>query len=237
MFAEFDDIFDAIAKGNTKLVREFLDAGEDPDLQDDRGYSIAYHAAKAGNLDVFKIIMDAGANMYFGHATIGYTALHVQATYDIVTLVIKKYPELIFVQDEHGFTPLHWYALWGRMDVVELLVECGAHINMRATADVTPFDRAMSRGHRDIMKYLKKRGGVPGTEIAAIEGNMTVKEFRGTTSERELAEDIWFCQVENGRCVLCRIDEEGNMQDPMHLTSDMKIREAVRHYQERHHMQ
>ena len=58
---------------------------------------------------------------------------------------------LIFVRDDHGFSPLHWAAKRGHTKIVELLLQRGARVNATNRGDDTPLHLAAAHGHRDIV--------------------------------------------------------------------------------------
>jgi ankyrin repeat protein len=65
-------------------------------------------------------------------------------------------------ESEQGLTPLHWSALNGRADLVEVLIEHGADINQREryTGKLTPMAMALLMGYDDVVELMAGRGGV-----------------------------------------------------------------------------
>ena len=47
------------------------------------------------------------------------------------------------------------------MDIVKILIDGGAHVNMRKKGVLTPLMRAARKGHIDIVKYLVEKGANP----------------------------------------------------------------------------
>jgi integrin-linked kinase len=56
--------------------------------------------------------------------------------------------------DEHRFSLLHWAAMMGRMNIVEMLVNRGVRINATNMGDDTALHLAAAHGHRDIAILL-----------------------------------------------------------------------------------
>lgn len=64
--------------------------------------------------------------------------------------------------DEHGWTPLHWAAGGGNLEVVTRLVERGADVFRRGRDNRTPYLVALAAGHLETVTYLRaaeQRGG------------------------------------------------------------------------------
>ena len=51
-------------------------------------------------------------------------------------------------------TPLHWAAVGGHKDVVELLLAHGAEVNARYSDGYTPLHYAAANGHKDVVELL-----------------------------------------------------------------------------------
>nr|CAG4636933.1 EOG090X04G6 [Ceriodaphnia reticulata] len=58
--------------------------------------------------------------------------------------------------DDHGFSPLHWAAKEGHLNLVTLLIQRGARVNATNMGDDTPLHLATAHGHRDIVSLLLK---------------------------------------------------------------------------------
>jgi 26S proteasome non-ATPase regulatory subunit 10 len=58
----------------------------------------------------------------------------------------------------NGWTPLFYAALFGHVDVAEVLLSKGADPNTKVEKDVTPLVVARARGHTDFVKYLLAHG-------------------------------------------------------------------------------
>ncbi|CAG8830153.1 22074_t:CDS:2, partial [Racocetra persica] len=57
-----------------------------------------------------------------------------------------------------GLSLLHWACDRGHLDVVKLLVEKGADINLLTTGNETPLHYACISEHLDCARYLYKNG-------------------------------------------------------------------------------
>lgn len=57
-------LFLAIHKGEAKIVQALLDAGANPNLEDEDQYSVLMSAAHAGHLEIVKALLNSGANVH-----------------------------------------------------------------------------------------------------------------------------------------------------------------------------
>lgn len=82
------------------------------------------------------------------------------------TDLIDRHPESVHsdgrVSGRSGYTPLHFAAREGHLEVVQLLIERGAHIDAQTTAGgATPLHRAAFMGRTDVVKALLNGGADP----------------------------------------------------------------------------
>jgi ankyrin repeat protein len=71
-----------------------------------------------------------------------------------VSALLKEQPDLIASNDQTGFAPLHEAALYGRKDMVELLLAKGADITAKDKSGSTPLHLAAKGGYKDAVKSL-----------------------------------------------------------------------------------
>jgi hypothetical protein len=60
--------------------------------------------------------------------------------------------------DGYGWTPLHWAAYNGHIEISRLLLQNGAEVNARSSNGYTPLHWAASNGHVDILHLLVENG-------------------------------------------------------------------------------
>jgi ankyrin repeat protein len=60
------------------------------------------------------------------------------------------------VQDNEGYTPLHWACHCGNADIVEYLMSAGADVTIRNEEGLTPGQVAQRTGHVELVKLLEK---------------------------------------------------------------------------------
>ena len=126
-------------------------------------------AARAGDLEVVKRYLAAGADVNFRNQ-LGFTPLHVAAQEGhnrIAELLIAKGANLNTTGRLIGTTPLDSAALLGHKGMVELLIHSGADVNPQIITGETPLQRAGQRGHSAIAEILRKYGGKIAEELKA----------------------------------------------------------------------
>jgi len=64
-----------------------------------------------------------------------------------------------------GGTPLHFAALEGRKEIVELLITKGGDVNVKTEDGLTPLDRAIKYQRTETAELLRKHGGKTGEEL------------------------------------------------------------------------
>ena len=64
-----------------------------------------------------------------------------------------------------GGTPLHFAALEGRKEIVELLIAKGGDVNIKTDDGLTPLDRAIKYQRTETADLLRKNGGKRGQEL------------------------------------------------------------------------
>jgi hypothetical protein len=76
-------------------------------------------------------------------------------------------------RDKSGWTPLHWAASYGRVDVARLLLEHGADPGIRDKDGRTPLDIARATRHKEVVRVIEEymRGvgvGAPATRVGTL---------------------------------------------------------------------
>ena len=72
--------------------------------------------------------------------------------------LLKNDPESVNAKNKYGLTPLHYAALYGNKNVVELLIFNGADIQSKIIDGTTPLHLAVGHGYADIARLLIANG-------------------------------------------------------------------------------
>ncbi len=154
----------AAYKGQAANIEILLEqGGASINAQDLSKKTPLYLAVVQGHLSAAICLLDKGADPRLC-AIEGDTILHVAAFYGYAPLlqIILKHPigrTLIHVADGDGKQPIH-KAVWthDKPDVMQLLLEAGAHAGAKNAYDYTPLHWAAKHGHAASAQVLIKAG-------------------------------------------------------------------------------
>lgn len=142
------------ARGNNRQGAEFLlDRGVDVNARANNGDTPVHMAACRRRKDVLELLLARG----------GEINLHDAAAIGDCTRakeILKDNPRLVFAKDIDGWTPLHWAALHGNKEAVELLLANGANPRAEDNTGQMPWHKASGIGSdKDTLELLRQLGG------------------------------------------------------------------------------
>jgi hypothetical protein len=156
----------AATHGNrVDTVRALIRAGADINIQDNLKDNVFLYAGAEGLLDILKLAIDARANTKITNR-FGGTALIPAAErghVEIVTELLQRTDVDINHINNLGWTALLEAIILGdggprRTEVVRLLVEAGANVNLADGKGVTPLTHARQHGYQQIISILQNAG-------------------------------------------------------------------------------
>ena len=150
----------AVDEERTDIVQVLIDAGADIDTQNNEGWSPLHTACEYGGLDIVKMLVRAGAGV---RATdnLGWTCLAHAARYGHTETVryLAGLPEVELNYRYHdNDTALHLAVDENRTDVVQVLIDAGADIDIKNYAGRSPLHCACASGALDLVKMLVRGG-------------------------------------------------------------------------------
>ena len=149
-------------KSNFKLIVKLLvDAGVDINWQDQTGETALHVAARFGNADCAKILLEGTE--------------YQKADFEL--------PENLF-----AWTPLHIACVDGHLPIVELLIGAGATLNKPDASGWTGREHAALRGHMDIARRLFEEEAA--ASIGSEDSASTGKSSPRTSSTEETSSQI-----------------------------------------------
>jgi ankyrin repeat protein len=182
----------AASVGNNSILRKMLDQGLDVDevlLED--GWTALFHAAKTGNKEVVRLLIneygaDAHRQANKGTFAIQTAAYHNHATCIAVFLDAGLD---INVQDNAGRTSLHWAAQEGSIDAVRILLERGADVfieekNRFMLAEDIAREKAMKMVEHQKSQFHREK---PGDENYQLILEMLVEKASEVSTSTEEA--------------------------------------------------
>jgi ankyrin repeat protein len=160
------DLFQAIYQGDAAAVRKLL--ADDPKLANtpnEHGHLPLQAALRGRNLELAKILLDAGADIHARERDTG-TPLHFAAANgpkQAVELLLARGARVDSHTVHDDFTPLHWAASHGQREIVALLLAKGADVNGGHTGQNlkppwSPLYAAVKNRHTEVAKLLIAKG-------------------------------------------------------------------------------
>jgi ankyrin repeat protein len=142
-------------------------------------------AARAGQLDTVKLLVELGADVHVrdrnfdgtplsfanfkGQRQVVEYLLQFARIWDAVKIggldrvrtLLREDPDCVNIRDNIGRTPLHYLFKDTRHgeEIIELLREHGADINAKDNAGRTPIDQMLENGRQDLAEVLRRHGG------------------------------------------------------------------------------
>lgn len=177
----------AATHGNhVETVRALIEAGADINIRDNRLDNPFLYSGAEGRLEILRLTIDAGADTRLTNR-FGGTALIPAADREHVEIV-RELLTRTDVDVNHvnnlGWTALLEAVILGdggdrHQQIVQLLIDHGANINIADKDGVTPLEHARSRGFREIEQILLEaaRGRDRGLIAAAAGDTPAVQEW------------------------------------------------------------
>ena len=171
----------ASREGSLRVVRDLCASGVQIDAEDTEGCTSLYVAALKGHDSVFDFLLTMQADINRKNVA-GQGILHAAALGGN-PLVVRKTLENGVPADEAtelGWTALH---LCICVEVAQLLIDAGSHVNSVTNTNITPLHEAVIRGRLDLVLYLTSVGaeidsraldGFTPLHVAAQEGHEAI---------------------------------------------------------------
>ena len=138
----------------------------------------------------FKLLREAGANLEALSSPTANTVLHyaaISGCVGIMSLLIEAGVN-VNVANDGGYTPLHWAARGDfsrALESVELLLKAGAAVNVVSRHEGTPFDVAITQGHRRAYPLFLRAGA----EFRSSYRNPYIWRVQGSGGYRKYAQN------------------------------------------------
>jgi uncharacterized protein len=164
-----EPLFDAVKAGDTASVERLLASGAEVDSRDRDQATPLIAASLSDQPAVAELLLSKGADVMARNAG-GFTPLHAAAysgSVRIAELLLGKGAVLEDAANKAGVTPLMVAVEENRVAMLELLIARGADVSRPESLHrYTPVTRAGFKGHRDIIRVLKRHGAVcPPAEV------------------------------------------------------------------------
>ncbi len=164
-------VADAAMRGDVGAVRSLLEEGAEVNMAQSDGMAALHWAAELGNVELVRLLVEAGADLEASTRLGDLTPLHIGAEAGQggtvrALLEAGAKPES---RNVNGSTPLHFAALAGSAEAVAALADHGADVNVsEGKWDQTPLMFAASRNRAPSIEVLIDRGADVGITSKVI---------------------------------------------------------------------
>jgi len=169
----------AVIQQNMYAVRSLLTKNIDIiNLQGDKGFTAIHLAAGLGNFDIFKLLLDYGANIRI-RDTQGAYCVHFAAgggDIRVIELLLEKAFDILLC-DNDGYTVLHYASRRGQVAAMQRLIGLGASVNAQTNEGQTPLHRAALFGQEEaVLELLSKKANVMICDISGKTASRLARE-------------------------------------------------------------
>jgi ankyrin repeat protein len=151
-------LYNAVVTSKVDDVRNLLDSGVDPNIENNKRKTPLYWAAYTKNDKIVKLLLDKGADPNIEDNE-GKTPLYWAAytkNHKILELLLAKGADPN-IEDNEGKTPLYWAVFTGNIHATNILLQHGANPNKPDKKGDTPLSIAERLDKKSIVKIIKKR--------------------------------------------------------------------------------
>jgi hypothetical protein len=147
-----------VEAGNLAAVKDWLDAGMDPDYVADRIGTGLMIAAWYGNIPMMELLVQRGAQIDRKNALGERAIMHAawRGQNEAIKWLLARGAKVN--SEPMQWSPLHFAVFAGHAESMKLLLERGADINARSTNGSSPIMMAVYEGHDLLVKDLISRG-------------------------------------------------------------------------------
>jgi len=227
-------LLSAVENGDKNLAKQALDRGADVNASDHYGVTSLHYAAARVDKEIASLLMNYGADVHMKdnaaraplHYATGATgrARSPQEAASFIILLLAEGAN-VNVQDKWGYTPLHYAVLVRRVDIVKLLVERGADVDLTNDRGHTPYSTSKLWSTYFAQQYHSTKEYTP-QELKRLKGDIfnydSQREYEGVDFQMrlmQLREIAGLLHKDGHRYVVATEGEDTN-----HGTDDRPLR-------------
>ncbi|MDY7579083.1 ankyrin repeat domain-containing protein [Herbaspirillum sp. RTI4] len=170
----YDDYFKAVRLDDPATIKELMQRGLSPNMVEaDRNETAMIVALREDSMKVFNLLLDTPGIDINAQAANGDDALMI-ASYKGNVVAVKALLAKDVEVNRPGWTPLHYAAASGNMEIVDLLLDASAYIDAESPNGTTPLMMATRNGKDKTVELLLKEGADASLKNAL---GMTAADF------------------------------------------------------------
>lgn len=182
--ASFDDFFRAVRADNASGVQSLLSRGFDPNTRDANGLTGLLIALREPSPKVIDVLLaspktDVEARNASDESPLMLAAIKGQK--DLVAKLMARDADI----NKPGWTPLHYAASSGQLEIMKMLLEKYAFIDAQSPNGTTPLMMAAMYGSLDSVKLLLDEGADP---LMKNQQGMTATQFAQRAQRQDAAD-------------------------------------------------
>ena len=152
-----DFVIHAKMNDQTAIIKA-LNSGHNPNLIDSKGHLAIVAAISEGSWDVANLLINYSKTEINQQNAFGESALMMAAFMGRLDLVKRLINDKKAEFSHPGWTPLHYAATNGHLDIVRFLLDKGAYVDPESPNQTTALMMAVRGGHIHVVKELLDRG-------------------------------------------------------------------------------
>ena len=171
-------LVDAVYTNDLVIIRKLLKKrGNDIDVNTvnifSDGGSPIFIASEKGNVNLVKVLIQAGGDVDQAKTTTGCTPVYIasqEGNVDLVKVLVEAACDVNQATTSNGESPLFIAAQYGNVDLVKVLIKAGSNVNqLRTTDGCSPLFIASEKGNVDVLKVLIEAGGTVNQALTTDE--------------------------------------------------------------------
>lgn len=186
MAGSYEDWFQSLKRDEPALVEYLLKRGFDPNTPDPNGIPSLFYALREGSLKSADLIIASPKAKVDERTPADETPL-MMASLKGQTAVVRKLVAKGADVNKTGWTPLHYAATSGHVDIIKILLDESAYIDAESPNGTTPLMMAAHYGTRDAARFLLEAGADPAVKN---QKGLAAADFAKGAGREDLAKEL-----------------------------------------------